>query len=136
MKINELRINNWIEVSGRYAQVEHLLEDKSINPLIGVRDNKGNRCGILAGDDKCKPIPLTEDILLKCGFAWSDIDVCYNLLIDRECDTFIIGDNGRDNYYCSVINKGNYIGTQTKYLHQLQNLYFCLTGKELEIKLD
>ena len=28
-----------------------------------------------------------------------------------------------------------YIDLELKYLHQLQNLYFVLTGKELEVKL-
>jgi hypothetical protein len=35
----------------------------------------------------------------------------------------------------ATIQFQNKVEVEIKYLHQLQNLYFSLTGKELEIKL-
>jgi hypothetical protein len=66
------------------------------------------------------PIPLTEEWLLKFGFK-----------IDKqhECDFASIGVftiSFRDNFF--------YDYTNLKYVHQLQNLYFALTGEELTIK--
>lgn len=67
---------------------------------------------------KYTPIPLTPEILEKCGFekcscgGWK-----HGIHISKY-------DNGKL-YYKTVI---------IKYLHQLQNLYFALTGEELTFK--
>lgn len=78
-----------------------------------------------------EPIPLTEEILLKCGF-------------DKYSDhsneiTYLSKDSG---YFIQVYDNSVYFGLnyedyrkEVKYLHQLQNLYFALTGQELEINL-
>ena len=79
--------------------------------------------------DIISPIPITEEWLLKFGFEWSIQHQAHYLkgfdyVID-VCDGF-----------CRVIkyrrNGENLI--DVKYLHELQNLYFVLTGKELIIK--
>ena len=76
-----------------------------------------------------EPIELTEEILLKCGFEKRE-DGDYNLFKYSEVDIVICSDFS--SWKCDGINFSvNYI----KYLHQLQNLYFALTNKELEINL-
>lgn len=45
-----------------------------------------------------------------------------------SCGTF----NGGIAVLC--LCRGNYFANNIDYLHQLQNLYFALTGEELEIK--
>lgn len=74
------------------------------------------------------PIPLTEEILLKCGF----IDYGYLELIVSEFLSIIwLG-------YLSIELEGviHAVNDRNKiYLHQLQNLYFALIGEELEINL-
>lgn len=63
-------------------------------------------------------IKLTEDWLLNFGFAWNESWGCYmknGYLVEK------IGDLLLDRKYGKVIN----------YVHQLQNLYFLLTDKEL-----
>lgn len=73
--------------------------------------------------ERIKPIELTEEILLKCGFVkCSYIDNHYNVL-------------GMVIWNCNEMFICNKNGVQLKYLHQLQNLYYCLVGKELEINL-
>lgn len=64
-----------------------------------------------------KPIPLTEEWLER--FNWNppkDIGVAFST-------------NTHEIYFVA----GNYYKT-IEYVHQLQNLYFALTGEELEIK--
>lgn len=83
--------------------------------------------------DSClciNPIPITEDVLLKCGFVKSDSEtaVYFNygpsLLISfpKDDNNFLVSYNGA--FYHHVKN-----------VHQLQNIYFALTDKELNIQL-
>jgi hypothetical protein len=65
------------------------------------------------------PIPLTAEVLKKCNIPYvSKIEVFIEAF---DLHRRIIFD-GHSN--CGV-----------KYLHQLQNLYFALTGEELNVKL-
>lgn len=79
-----------------------------------------------------KPIPLTDTILVRLG-AIIDGD-----RFDIMCDELAFDISWfKEDGVCLVIN--NYIGTsfnyinQLKYVHQLQNLYFSLTGDRLQI---
>lgn len=72
--------------------------------------------------ENLNPIPLTEELLLKCGFEkhkWGIITY-YNSLLELDADFHL---------------KGVDYNIQVKYLHQLQNLYFDFTGEELEVNL-
>ena len=62
------------------------------------------------------PIPLTEEWLLKLGFEKA-YETCYQYKDFILDDRFIMMDID--------------ITIQLKYVHQLQNLYFALTGQEL-----
>ena len=76
---------------------------------------------------KLKPIPLTEEILFKCGFEWVKRFECYvhcyktekEFILQKEYDFWLM---------CDINLK-----VQIKHLHQLQNLYHSLTGKEIKI---
>lgn len=84
-----------------------------------------------------QPIPLTEDWLLKFGFnkdykkGYIGIDVNNSDFVLTE--PFIIGEWQN---YCVFEFKTGLLSrfTEVKYVHQLQNIFFALTGKELEIK--
>ena len=77
-----------------------------------------------------EPIPLTEEWLVKFGF--------------EEIDGFLTLDLGSFSgarfifWYGDVLNlfckSDMMLSKQIKYVHQLQNLYFALTGEELTIK--
>ena len=75
-----------------------------------------------------KPIPITEEWLLKFGFEL-DGDEYYN-------DIHGVYPNVKDGGYCFMVFESEYITVNTilKHVHQLQNLYFALAGEELEIK--
>ena len=76
-----------------------------------------------------KPIPLTEEWLLKFG-----------LKVKPEFKTLsheVYLDNGFQymiDYYYDEYGHHVAINKNIKYVHQLQDLYRCLTGEELEIK--
>lgn len=91
--------------------------------------------------DQCYPIPITEEWLLKFGFQLdnenlvADIQKKYYLTLPIEGEA--------DNQMQYRINTGtesfgNYTvegfwgSNNFKHVHQLQNLYFALTGEELK----
>lgn len=73
-----------------------------------------------------QPITPTEEILLKCGFKKR------NLLFINDIIPFVKILKCRD---CFDVIIGNVFYVKLYSLHQLQNLYFALTGQELEINL-
>jgi hypothetical protein len=80
--------------------------------------------------EELHPIPIDEKWIIDFGFR--DLDYVFVLNAGRKkllvnWSTRIVSSNIRNNFY---LNKYKHI----KYIHQLQNLYFALTGKELELK--
>lgn len=123
MKANELRIGNWYNwyADGKNYQYQVKAED-FVNEIIENFD----------------PIPLTEEILLKCGFFKCEdfdegglIDYRYELHLFNGSISFTSNWNTEDCIYVNL----NQCGADVFYLHQLQNLYFALTGEELNVKL-
>lgn len=105
IKAQDLRLGNWV------YSTSHKVNCKVI------------RLSYDSELDNSEPIPLTEEILLKCGFD----KVREYFTIYNEFDVF------KDNKgYYTHINCGNiYLNS----LHQLQNLFYTLTGEELQINL-
>jgi hypothetical protein len=71
--------------------------------------------------NQIKPIPLTEEWLLKFGFKKKVGNRFESDLLSQD----IYFGNG---YYIANVLP------ELKHVHQLQNLYFVLTGEELQIK--
>jgi hypothetical protein len=88
------------------------------------------------------PIKLQPDVLLKCGF---EENKSYALLPDERQFILtlpIIGNNKNEviafvhkEIYARAVVNDLVITNHFYYLHQLQNVYFALTGKELEVTL-
>lgn len=127
IQANELRIGNLLQCSLTKAllRVTDISEtgfttyviDRSKYPLPDGWSAQG--------------IPLNEYILLKCGF------VCEtkNKGLESEFKVYINGEFVFNTSHKSFWWRNSKIFIQPKYLHQLQNLYFALTGKELEVTL-
>ena len=112
MKASELRIGNWCSDNAYNdfkITIEHLLI-------------------LHKGEDiqRIHPIPLTEEWLVKFGFE-KDVD---DLVLDINTVFFVFYNDGE-----FVRLKSNHLETITsiQYVHQLQNLYFALTGEELNL---
>jgi hypothetical protein len=125
---NELRIGNWIfnEMIGKNKQVD--------GDLLYAIDGLKN--GV---EQEYYYIPLTPEILEKAGYKknkttgnylneLSNDDGIFDAMLieeDKDWFTFVVNANSYDNYTVEI-----------KYLHQLQNLYFALTGEELTVNFN
>jgi len=128
MKINELRIGNLI-------QFNNLLEPTRITVVEG-------RFFFMFRDPDCEisnyysPIPLTEEWLLKLGLRKIPANNSYYLSAPK-LKAEIHFEIFRREYVCVLYcSTGSFIPRDIKFVHQLQNLYFALTGEELKIKIE
>lgn len=125
MKATELRIGNWTE----YNIVDENI-DKWILEEVDHTD--------IADPIWLRPIPLTEEWLLKFGFHKQIGFIKF--IGEKYTNSFEVSHNDLDKWYCFYrnFNKGKeddfvLLRNDLKHVHQLQNLYFALTGKELSI---
>lgn len=119
IKANELRIGNLLnDREGNLCKVFELGKNSILAPTINKPTTKLPN----------EPIPLTEEWLLKFGFIYNDFINGY--ILDFEDKTLLFMDNGLD--LCLMNNES----IDCEYVHQLQNLFFALTGTELELKLN
>lgn len=82
-------------------------------------------------------VQLTEDILLKAGFEKHYKHEEEPFTIDLTARMYLWASRG-DFSEVDLCQDGKHISfkhSHIKYLHQLQNLYFALTGTELNIQL-
>lgn len=113
MKPNELRIGNYYY----WGQDNEILQ-VTLFDFYELYTGEENI-------DSWKPIPLTEEWLLKFGFKYNKKEMGFLK------DNFHIEVRG---YGCPVFVYPTFHLTDIKHVHQLQNLYFSLTGEELTIK--
>ena len=127
MKANELRIGSLINA----------LDSIGVVSICGIRENgevldfTGEiiETGFALSKD-CSPIPLTEEWLVRFGFQKAKVTDCYGGHISPISD--------KNNFAIRIKNNGWHNGfsySETKYVHQLQNLFYALTGEELTVKL-
>jgi hypothetical protein len=117
MEAKELRIGNWIKLDG---ELETTVDCHDITQL-----------DVAPHSIIIEPIPLTEEWLLKFGKTKLGLSVQQSSYPDG--DLYVGFD---DKGICRLMNcsEGFNFGKEIKYVHQLQNLYFALTGEELIIK--
>lgn len=138
MDIVDLRIGNYVEYNGMSAVVAGLLSPKprkpeSFNSVPVVELFCGGLINALLPE--INPIKITEEILLRFGFKneIDDIDgEMYDIYFVTNTD-YLIEYFHSDKKYVFTDDMGLKVGI--KYLHQLQNLFYCLCGFELEVKL-
>lgn len=122
MKEIELRIGNWFIEKGEVKQF-----DGDFYHLLG-----------------CTPIPLNTNWLEKFGFEknkdkrWMRGKSRYAIFYSEYYATGEDNSMWRIEYHDTDYGRNEYKdcnqwGDRIKYVHQLQNLYFALTGEELTI---
>lgn len=83
-----------------------------------------------------EPIPITPEILEKCGFKrgndLTDRNVFYATGIHSQIHSICVGDGG-----IMLHRSGTtmLLETHIRSLHQLQNIFYCLCGEELTVNL-
>lgn len=124
MKASELRIGNWIQSRGLTREFHAWQVTSEDIPLI--EDNAYM-------EDQYRGIPLTEEWLNKFGFwrregsnVWQNATGNYRYCVHQTGMLHAFDVRSSDN--------GSYFINTPKYVHQLQNLYFALTGEELTVQ--
>jgi hypothetical protein len=113
MKANELRIGNLVLIPYNKSNKQEGFFEATISQIGDF--------GAYIKPEDYEPILLTEEWLLKFGFKiwdrnkWSDLGM--NIVLLENGDNFLFLANQR---HVNIF-----------YIHQLQNLYFALTGEEL-----
>lgn len=128
MEVRELRIGNLVTVQAKD------LDDNPAPMILELKHIDFMR--ILSGNNKALPIPLTEEWLIKLGFKKKGshyYEIPNNQVLELEYIKTNLGE------FYQIITKRlveprTAVGNKFKYVHQLQNLFFALTGTELEIK--
>lgn len=127
MEAKGLRIGNWVNGNhsgfSKNVQVYNFTRNR-----LQHTDGKQTPLPI----DKFSPIPLTEEILLKCALKKDGI-----LYEQRKNSQFAVKEWSVGSIPQWLIFWGDSIlhKVEPEYLHQLQNLYFALTGEELVVNL-
>lgn len=149
MKSNELMLGNWVwfecdelhmTTSGRVINIR---SDGSYAPGVNINGGIIYRVGLIDqwGNQRdehiidLEPIPLTPEWLERMGFEFDEDndfgDEQFYLIRDSEGDCIVAIYHAKlDNKYFIELHPN----AEIKYVHQLQNLYFALTGEELVIK--
>jgi len=122
IKANELRIGNWI-----YWNIPEKIGVP--HKVLAVKSNIPNTRPISLGEsyDDFLPISLTPETLEKCGFYWS----IYHQAHHKENFEFDLQMSYPTGWTLTTFKKGVIISSNILYIHQLQNLYYALTGEEL-----
>lgn len=121
LSAKHLRIGNLVSLSGSLILTVYEIHED----CFYARDAKGDSFKNTWAD--LQPIPLSEEVLLKCGATLDGIEYIIKasaLPIKIRFHSGIA--------YCEFGNV--YLGDRIKYLHELQNLKYALCGVELEVK--
>lgn len=142
IELKELRIGNILMYKEKYVYVSQLSMDidDEYEDIIGITE-VGRSSGEIADWNRTlygdlKRVPIAPPLLTMCGFVnigsddfhkddlWSIPDSDY-----KYCEGGWVVDNaGYYGHFCDL-------GHDVKNLHSLQNLFFLLEGKELNIRL-
>jgi len=146
MKANELRIGNWVKIKDEIFEEGYLtgydIYTTNEFQITGFNDGSSMKdCKVICfyeipgklfggtihsgcRDLDIDPIPLTEEWLLKFGFVKHKTTDIYPTFAKQMF-------NWNDGILYII---GYGFMNHIKHVHQLQNLYFALTGEELVVK--
>lgn len=129
---NELRIGNWVNLRMIGIETDETPHQINARCLVDISEEQGAFL-----NKKCySPIPLTLAILGKMEFEKWDEDISSGIIrftkkhsVSKDFIVYIYS-NGKIEF-CIDCEDFSKVLNELQYLHQLQNLYFALTGKEL-----
>lgn len=130
---NELRIGNLF-----YNDRGHFCRLQTIGKRESWVFNETLKTGFVHSFKDLSPVPLMPEVLSDCGFITLDAETDLIEWGTKDGSFSIFNEGGLNEeanspYYYEYGN--NYKRIEIRHLHQLQNLYFALTGQELQINL-
>lgn len=133
LQISELRIGNYFLADGMpqtLSAISVMQNNQFKSALIGFYvDNKLQH--IPADSEQLQPMPITDDILEKCGFKFDN----YFKRWQKNKKVFGSGvDMELDSDYTALDFSGRPVLKEIQHVHQLQNLYYAL--KRVEMMVD
>lgn len=78
--------------------------------------------------DLLEGIPVTEELIQGLGFEWDMVTAMWNY------DGIGVIDNGEQGFSAILTPHDYLLNIPIPYLHDLQNIYFYVRGKELPVK--
>jgi len=132
MKSTDVRIGNLLQRPSVAIVVVSKIETKGFEYCDDYIDNGVGGWHSNTDGGYIKGIPLTEEWLEKFGF-----EEYINFYNGWSCNKFLCVLSGMNHPSvdgCTIYGFNEESICNLKYVHQLQNLYFALTGEELTIK--
>lgn len=125
MELPSLRIGDFFRVQSFYSD-----DEDRVRSITEIGRKQIQVDGKWVRADHLIPINITKQVLLNAGFTQ------FNWIQDTsvfECDHFkcTLDDNGVSLFCDNLKNL-----KPVKHLHELQNLYFDLTGEELHVNFN
>lgn len=132
MKAKELRIGNYIQDGKTNVLEINGLHNETIYSVYPL--NASPKFETTTDSTDIKPIPLTEEWLLKFGFEKDHYKKEVYYTLSNDDDYYIEEDKNIKLWDFNMKEGIGFYLRSFKRVHQLQNLYFALTGEELKIK--
>ena len=133
---NEIRLSNWFEHNANWCY----RSPAEIKPFYFKWEDRDwyalGEC--ILSFDNIKPIPLTPEKLQKLGFKFSPCgisgaDMWQGMPFWTHESMTLRGSVSTAKG--GVLCLAGYFNSHIEFVHQLQNLYYALTGTELEVNL-
>lgn len=132
INIKQLRLGNYV----MYEQTTHVVTGLQ-GGMVWSRWINGTE-PYICSPEALDPIPLTEEVLLKCGltqkgslFGIGFLDTIYWYNIENQ----ILYIEYTDSPFSEDEGVRYPVSSPIKHLHVLMNIIYDLTGRELEVKL-
>ena len=120
----DLRLGNYVlERNGYLMKVVAIFDD------VAYLDFEGNEADVWEEQmEEIKPLPLSDELLKDLGFVklMNDRFLLYPIELEKIGEDFVL----------LLPKNETVIGTKVVGLHHLQNFYYIITGKELEVNLQ
>jgi hypothetical protein len=120
----ELRIGNYVLVDGKIHEVSAVSQTAVLTLLA---DSSEEQVASEHRLDMLQPVLLTDEIVQQCGFAFHDYFKFWQLITTGIRSEMNLS---RDYEVIDFMRKP--ILKKLSSLHQLQNIYFLLKGRELQ----
>lgn len=127
----ELKIGNWVN--------ETIVDLENGGCKLNEIQVDGNRIKCIEAGDVVRGIPLSEKWLLYFGFVFNERSLSYRVFSHKK-EWILAAQQTMDKTMFKiglpVDGRQDQFMTCFVYVHEIQNLYFALTGRELKAQLS